>query len=515
MNHETKDKASLRRYLLATILPVILLSVTLSFSVFDQIKQYQFTQKELIGIQAIEYLYGGLTDLQKIRGYTQIALWKNDDGNGNLKLLKRQFLDRFQQQAWRQRVNELTLEAEVDLLYDKAEKVFQINFSDARDMNLFARYSKLISDVIQLIQLVADRSKLILDPELDTYYLIDILGKQIPYLAESIGRVRGTGSGLISKGVPSKEDLEHLQSYQVAIQTRIENILSAQAIIAKVASNMKEELHLVPNEFDEVIARIFNQCTLIENEQVSPQMDSEGFFQLATQAIELLTTPHHAGIVLLTSRVQARQDKYLLQGAIAFFGTNIAIVLLLYFNRAFYLYDRKLYEELAKLSVTDQLTGLYNRRYLYSIFPRELGKTLRYGGRLYLAILDVDYFKRYNDTYGHPKGDLVLRQVSEAMESVLKRAGDYCFRIGGEEFCVFFNDSDLQKAEQTVNRIRLVIEELAITHEGNKPFGVVTVSIGLAEVSTDLDSALEIVMSKADQALYMAKETGRNRYEVS
>jgi len=515
MSYKTKNKSNFKRYLIATILPIILLSITLAFSIFDHIKQYKFTQKELIGIYTIEYLYGGLTELQKVRGYTQIALWNDDDVNENLKILKKRFLDRFQKQAWKQQVNELTLVTEVERLYDEAQKVFQVNGSDIQDRELFTRYSNLISDVLQLIQLVADRSHLILDPELDTYYLIDVVGKQIPYLAATIGRVRGTGSGLLSKGIPSEDDLERLQSYQAAILTRIENILSAQEIIAKVSSNMKEELHLVPDEFDEVVTSLFKQCILIENSQVNHEMAPDVFFQLATKAIELLTKPHHAGIVMLTSRVQARQDKYLLQGVIVFLGTNITIALLLYFNRAFYLYDRKLYEAMAKLSITDQLTGLYNRRHLYNIFPRELGKTLRYRGHLYLAILDVDHFKRYNGTYGHPKGDIVLKQISETMEKVLKRGSDYCFRIGGEEFCIFFSDSDLQKAEKTINLIRLEIEKLTISHDGNKPFGVVTVSIGLVEVPTDLDSALETAMSKADQALYVAKETGRNRYEVS
>jgi len=514
MIHETKTKSNLRRYLLATILPIILLLVTLSFSIFDHIEQYKLTKKELIGIQSIEYLYGGLTDLQQIRGYTQIALWNKGEVHDHLSELKKQFFDRFLQEAWKQQVIELNLQSEFDLLHDQAQEVFKVNLSNAQDVDLFTWHSNLVTGILQLMQLVADRSNLILDPDLDTYYLIDILDKQIPYLAESIGRVRGIGSGLISKEELSEVDFERLQRNLSAIQTRIENIANAQAIIAKVASYMTEELQLVPNKLDIIIARLFSRCVLMEDEQARQEMQPETFFQLATQAIELLTTPHHAGIVMLTSRVQARQDKYLLQGGIIFCGTTVAIILLLIFNRAFYLYDRKLFEKLAKLSVTDQLTGLYNRRYFYTVFPRELRNSLRYGGRLYLAILDVDYFKRYNDTYGHPKGDLVLKQVSDAMNCVLQRASDYCFRIGGEEFCIFFSESDLGKAEHTVNRIRLMIEKLAISHEGNTSFGVVTVSIGLVEVSTDLDCALETAMSMADKALYTAKESGRNCYEV-
>ena len=278
MTHEIQKKPNLRRYLFATILPIILLLVTLFFSIFDQVKRYKFTQKELIGIQAIEYLYGGLTELQKIRGYTQIALWKNGEVHENLEKLKNQFLERFHQQVWMQQVDEFDLKDESDILYDQAQKIFQVDLPYAQGVDLFTEHSNLITVILQLMQLTADRSNLILDPELDTYYLIDILDKQIPYLAESIGRVRGTGSGLISKGVASKEDCEHLQSYVSAIQTRIETIENAQAIIAKVASNMTEELHLVPDKLDEVIVMLFRQCNLIEDEQSFQEMHPEIFF---------------------------------------------------------------------------------------------------------------------------------------------------------------------------------------------------------------------------------------------
>lgn len=365
-----------------------------------------------------------------------------------------------------------------------------------------------------MIQLTVDRSKLILDSELDTYYLIDIIGKQIPYLAESIGRVRGTGSGLISKGIANTDEFKQLQSYLSAIRTRIENIENAQVIIAKVASNMKEELQLVPDELDKLVAKLYPQCTLIKNQETCKKMHPEPFFQLATQAIELLAEPHHTGITMLASRVQKRQNKNLMQGVIVFCGTTITIMLMLYFNRAFYLYDQKHYKTMAKLSVTDQLTGLYNRRHFYTVFPRELNNTIRYGGHLYLGILDVDHFKRYNDTYGHPKGDLALQQISSAMNAILQRASDYCFRIGGEEFCFFFNELDLKKAESQTQRILSTIEELAIVHTGNEPYGVITVSIGLLEVQKDLDYSLETLMSTIDQALYTAKESGRNRFVV-
>ncbi len=132
-----------------------------------------------------------------------------------------------------------------------------------------------------------------------------------------------------------------------------------------------------------------------------------------------------------------------------------------------------------------------------------------------VTILLMLYFKRYNDTYGQPQGDLVLQRIAEVMNNVLQREGDYCFRIGGEVFCFIFNESEIKKAERLVNRMRATIEDLAISHKGNQPFGVVTVSIGLIKVPVDPDCVLETVMSGADRALYKAKENGRKRYVVA
>lgn len=240
-------------------------------------------------------------------------------------------------------------------------------------------------------------------------------------------------------------------------------------------------------------------------------MSPEHFFQLATKAIELLATPYQTGIILLTSKLKKRQIRHLWQGAFIFFGTGIAIMLMLFFNRAFYLYDQKLHNKMEKLSLTDQLTGLYNRRYFYTVFPRELRNTLRRGEQLYLGLIDVDNFKRYNDMYGHPEGDQALQHIASAMNDVLQRAGDYCFRIGGEEFCFLFNDADTEKAQEFADRIRSAIEKLALVHKGNEPYGIVTISLGLIRVPSDPDCVMEQVMSKVDQALYMAKKKGRNQ----
>lgn len=514
-NPNPQHPLNLRRYLLATIIPILLLTVSLSLFLYDQLQQHTFIKKEIEGVQTIKMLYGGLTDLQKIRGYSQIFLWGHSEVDENLKKLKEHFLDTFHQKDWLRQVDIFRVQAESVHLYDKAQDLFLIDLTDAGSVDLFNEYSQLISEILQLMQLTADRSNLILDPELDTYYLIDILTKQIPYLSESIGKVRGLGSGLIAKGRVSKEETDQLQGFLTIIRTRINNVKEAQTVLSKVAADIAQKVDMLPDDLEKILCELFAQCRYIVEDHIQPAMNPEDFFQLATTAIDLIDTPYQGGLSLLFSRLETRRNKQLQQGTVIFLGTAVTILLLLYFNRSFYLNNKKLHEEMAELSITDQLTGLYNRRHFYAVFPRELRTSLRHGCRLYIALLDVDFFKRYNDTYGHPKGDVVLHRIGATMLHILRRADDYCFRIGGEEFCFFFIEQDLKKAEMLTEKMRAAIEGLHIPHEGNTPYGVVTVSLGLIEVPAEADCPLERIMPELDHALYAAKKAGRNRYTVA
>ena len=508
----SKGHSNLKQYLLATILPIIFLSLSLSVLLYDQVKLYTFTKTEIEGVQMIRSLYHALVDLQKIRGYNQISQYSpHEEIVRQMNLLKKRFLDRFEREKWLQQIQSFNLLAEAQHLTTNARQLFKLAPAEAEKHHLFHRYSELITELIQFMQLAADHSNLILDPELDTYYLIDILDVQIPYLAESIGRVRGIGSGLLAKKSVTDGERELLHNYQAAINARIESIENAQDIVLKTSTDLKQALHLKPEKLDSIITRLFNECFLIENKNKCPQMNPEQFFQLATTAIDFLASPYQTGIVLLTSKLKTRQAKHLWQGALIFIGTTIAIVSLLYFNRSFYLHDQQLHKEMEQLSLTDQLTGLYNRRHFYMIFPRELRKSFRHGERLYIGLIDVDNFKRYNDTYGHPEGDLALQKIAAAMQEVLRRAGDYCFRIGGEEFCFLFNAENSDKAQQVAERLRKTVEEMAVPHQGNPPHGVVTISGGLIQVPPAPDCVLEQVMTKVDQALYTAKKGGRNQ----
>lgn len=167
-----------------------------------------------------------------------------------------------------------------------------------------------------------------------------------------------------------------------------------------------------------------------------------------------------------------------------------------------------LYTQMATLAKTDQLTGLMNRHGFEEIQAREVSIAKRYGSPLSLAMFDIDHFKNVNDNYGHDVGDEVIRAVANACKQVFRDC-DYSFRYGGEEFVVLMPQTDINSAMGAVERLRKTVESMTVEASGGRVLSV-TVSAGIAAYHKDDESgALQI--KQADEALYKAKESGRNR----
>ncbi|MHA4871467.1 diguanylate cyclase [Duganella sp. PWIR1] len=167
--------------------------------------------------------------------------------------------------------------------------------------------------------------------------------------------------------------------------------------------------------------------------------------------------------------------------------------------------------KLTALSSTDALTGLANRRSFDEALAREWGRAQRAGEPLALAMVDVDCFKLYNDSYGHQAGDACLRQVACVLADGVHRAADVAARYGGEEFAFIAPLNGAMQAAEMAEKIRAAIEALAIPHERSVTgSGCVTVSIGVASIVPSDKQGPELLLKAADQALYRAKDSGRN-----
>ncbi len=166
---------------------------------------------------------------------------------------------------------------------------------------------------------------------------------------------------------------------------------------------------------------------------------------------------------------------------------------------------------LETISITDGLTDILNRRYFNEISPKILDSAKREDKFISFAMLDIDYFKRYNDTYGHHMGDDVLIRVAKVLKDSVHRADDYCFRLGGEEFGLLFNTNSKENAIVFVEKIRKNIENLHIEHKKNSCSDFLTASFGLIVEKANKIKDIDTLYRDTDNLLYKAKDSGRNR----
>lgn len=165
--------------------------------------------------------------------------------------------------------------------------------------------------------------------------------------------------------------------------------------------------------------------------------------------------------------------------------------------------------KLIQLAITDGLTELYNYRYFKEQLTQEIIRAKRHNNYLSIAMIDIDYFKNYNDTHGHPAGDLVLKTMADLLRNNIRKI-DIAARYGGEEFALILAETDKQAAGFVANKIKNLIEQQKFNYEETQPNGKLTISMGIATFPDDA-MTLDALVKIADQRLYRAKKAGRNR----
>jgi diguanylate cyclase (GGDEF)-like protein len=167
--------------------------------------------------------------------------------------------------------------------------------------------------------------------------------------------------------------------------------------------------------------------------------------------------------------------------------------------------------ELARLSALDPLTGLANRRTLDAYLTREWARLCREDRHLGVLLCDVDYFKEFNDHYGHLAGDTCLQRVATALSGAAQRSGDLVARYGGEEFILVLGMTDPAHASDVAEKARAIVMDLGLPHGRSAVAPVVTISVGVVVAAANDLVEPQDLLQRADQALYAAKHQGRNR----
>ena len=212
--------------------------------------------------------------------------------------------------------------------------------------------------------------------------------------------------------------------------------------------------------------------------------------------IPLLTKDKALGVIALSSLREAR----------LFTAGDVEFCQILANQAAIAIENSRLFAETKRLASTDELTGLFNHRQFYLLLGQEVRRALRYGRQLSLILADIDYFKAYNDRYGHLAGDEALRQISRVLKTK-SRDVDMVARYGGEEFTIILPETELAQAAVQAERLRVAVEAHRF---GSAAEGHLTVSLGVATLIEGMDRPEQLV-HRADQALYEAKASGRNR----
>ncbi|SMP53667.1 PleD family two-component system response regulator [Anoxynatronum buryatiense] len=266
----------------------------------------------------------------------------------------------------------------------------------------------------------------------------------------------------------------------------------------KVANNGKTALNIASSD---------DPPDLILLDVMMPEIDGYTICRILKASPETRDIP----IIFVTALNQADDEaRGLAMGAIDYITKpyNNAVVKARVRNHL----ELKLYRDLLKnTSLMDGLTGIANRRRFDETIQAEWKRAFRDGHPLALLMVDIDFFKNFNDAYGHQMGDDCLRQVALALAQNLKRPGDLAARYGGEEFACILPDVSTQGVKKIAQRVRMAIKSLRIPHEASSAATVVTVSVGATSIMPGQETGWEVLVERADQALYKAKRQGRNQ----
>lgn len=215
------------------------------------------------------------------------------------------------------------------------------------------------------------------------------------------------------------------------------------------------------------------------------------------------------------TQIKAFTDKLIFQNIIVFTIFTILLSVVRYFIVSNILrQSQKIHElndSLKELLLIDGLTGLYNKGYLETQLHKEWSRALRDKKKITVMLIDIDHFKLYNDNYGHIQGDKCLQQVSAVLRDTFQRENDFAARFGGEEFCVVLNDSSTDCPEKLVERFHNHLKESDIKHEFSDTASYITCSVGVSTIVPEHVFSPEMLLQKADECLYKAKNTGRNK----
>ena len=473
---EIKMEKNIKYFIFVTLLPIIGIFVIFIYSFLYIANEIEFTQKEILGLKGINSVQSVILEIESARG--NLSEFKANDLNKKIKLLK----ENIESSAEVYKNSESYIKKLDDIEQDKLKN------------KTFDEITEIIEQNIKFLQQISYDSNLILDPEHKTYTIMNLIVNVFPDLLECNNK-------MISNSFSKNINIETFSSKIDELIGMIKFNLD-QLCIDNRSQDCSEK-----KAFEELLKGERSILVLVKK----GEKDSALLSQRLNSNINVAKKLYFKNSILLKTLLEKRiNEKYNIQFWIVVLAI-LSIIFILYTNLLFYNKNKEFINKIKELSIKDSMTDLYNRRYFETIFIKELNRTKRYEHDFIFIIIDIDYFKQYNDTYGHQAGDEVIKKISSALQRIFKRSTDIVFRLGGEEFGIICVDVEEKDILSLSERLRSFIHHLKIEHKKSDVCDVVTVSGGLSVIKPYYKYSKDQIYKFTDDALYEAKSSGRDK----
>jgi len=495
-------------YVFIAFLPIIGL-ISISTYAFLYLKEdFDFVSKELDGLHVITQVQESVFKFQRLRGLSSIVNCACHNTNTKISndILK-----------LKQEISQdlLTLTKRIGSKKSSQLQKKLLSYLEGldpqNDSTDFKSLNETIYELLHFSSKISYECNLKLEPHLESYILAENVVSLLPNIIEYNGQIRAVSSAIENKRL-TQEQKEHIRMQISKIEDHLDLLRFHYSMLSSfhVYAQLEENYQAMLDAQDEIIHIVVNE--FLQNESV--EIEGLNIYMLITKNIDLIIKLYRSNANHLQKELQEKYNvtKTLLNALFAVGLFSLFFILYVYYY--FYQTNKSFIDTIEKLSITDGMTQLYNRRYFDLIIEQQLKLLHRHRESFAFMLLDIDFFKQYNDTYGHQAGDEALKKVAECLESSLHRESDMAFRLGGEEFGVVAVDMDEHQALELAQKIRGLITSAHIPHKSSSVSPYLSVSIGVIVVSHTMAWDVNKVYRSADKALYDAKNKGRNRVSL-
>ena len=460
---------------LLLLIPGIIFVYSYAYNYID--KDVLLLEKKNNALDEMKDIYTIITNLQKIRGLSNIE----ETSIGIFDAIEE-------------------LEKENYKIADKLHNTRVSKILSRHPKGTIADFQSYTSDIEALLliyKLTAYNAHLTLNSDIKEFLLSKSVTNRLPYIAEYFARIRGLASSV------------HDHKLDKNVKLQIENQLYMIEELLKNAQEMRYFSNA--NVIDTLIKTQEKEIQYITNEIINKKtitLSGLEIFNNITRNIEFINKLYYKNMKELSNYYQTNIEKKEFIKLLIVFICIISIITVILINLFYFSKIQKYIKKVEHLNIVDPMTGLYNRRFLENFIEKLISQAQRQEDPITILMIDIDFFKKVNDTYGHDVGDRVITTVAEVLQKSIRKS-DLAIRYGGEEFMLLLHSANHKDAYKIAQKIKDTFESFEF-HSNNEESFHKTLSIGISEFPKDADSIWECI-KLADKALYVAKTTGRNK----